>query len=240
MSVPLSRRHLFRLGGASAAALALAACAGSSEAATAATPTVPALPDNPTAAQALQALKDGNARFVAAKPGYPNQTATLRASLTDGQKPFATVIGCVDSRVPPELVFDQGLGDLLVCRNAAHVVDDAAMGSTIFGATALGIPLIVVLGHNSCGAVSAAIGAVETNTPAPDAVDSLVQAIKPAIKAAEGKPGNRNDNVERAHTELTVALLKVNKVLAPLVTAGTVQVVGAEYDLASGKVTFLG
>lgn len=265
MKKKLSRRQFLTIAGSAAAATTLAACAPQTVEVTkivevtrqvdrlitvpapTAVPTVAptaapqptAEPSQPTAAQALQLLKDGNARYAASKLARPNQSADRRASLAAGQKPFAIVFSCVDSRVPPELAFDRGLGDLFVIRTAGHVIDNAALGSIQFGVEELHIPLILVMGHEKCGAISASIETVEKNAHAPDAVDSLVQAIKPAIEKTKNLAGDKLDNTVKTHTALTVEALKANKLLAEEVKAGKLQIVGARYDLDTGVVELL-
>jgi carbonic anhydrase len=135
-----------------------------------------------TGDQALQELMNGNKRYVAAELAHPNQTAARRAEVAKGQDPFAIIVGCSDSRVPPEIIFDQGLGDLFVTRVAGNIVDDVVLGSIEYAAEHLGVPLIVVLGHKRCGAVEAAAKGGD----APVHIRSLVEAIKPAIKKAKG------------------------------------------------------
>jgi carbonic anhydrase len=144
----------------------------------------PAHSDQPSVApaEAISKLKEGNARYTGGNPQHPRQAKDRRAELTKSQHPFAVVIGCADSRVPPEIVFDQGLGDLLVNRVAGNVIDDHSLGSTEYAVDHLGTRLIVVLGHQSCGAVKAAKETIAAKGKAPGHIESLVTAIKPAVE----------------------------------------------------------
>ncbi len=232
----LSRRQF--LGVSGVATLGLLAGCGAEETIKPAATTEPV---EFNADSALQLLKDGNARFVANLTIDPNQDATRRTTTAKGQKPFATIVGCVDSRVGPEVVFDRGIGDLLVVRTAGHVIDDVAIGSIEFGAAELGIPLVLVLGHQKCGAVNATIESIETNTPAPDQIVSIVEHIKPAVEAVKAsgqEPSNLLDAVVRENTKLTVAALKAAPLLGELEAAGKVRIIGGYYSLDSGMVEF--
>ncbi len=186
--------------------------------------------------QALHQLKEGNRRYVAEEMARPNQTADRRAEVAKGQKPFAIVFGCVDSRVPPELVFDRGIGDLLVIRTAGHALDSASLNSVEFGVHELGIPLVIVLGHQTCAAVAATIVAVEKRAKPHGAVTSLVKAIKPAVQKVRGQPGDLLDNAVKANVELTVRRLMGSKILAEFIEKGKIRIVGARYDLGTGAV----
>jgi carbonic anhydrase len=191
----------------------------------------------PAGAPAWQRLLDGNARFVSGQPRHPHQDARRRAELAAGQKPFAVVIGCADSRTSPEILFDQGLGDLFVVRLAGNIVDDAALGSVEFAVAQLGARLIVVLGHEKCGAVQATVGVVNGDPVPAGHIGSIVEAIKPAAQAAKGRDGDPVENAVRENVREVVERLKVAApVLAPLVKAGELKIVGARYDLAAGKV----
>ena len=185
----------------------------------------------PADASARQRLLDGNSRFVSGQPRHPHQEVAA------GQKPFAVVIGCADSRTSPEILFDQGLGDLFVIRLAGNIVDDAALGSVEFAVAQLGARLIVVLGHEKCGAVKATVG-VLNGDPAPAGhIGSIVEAIKPAAQAAKGRAGDAVENAVRENVHEVVERLKVAApVLAPLVKTGELKIVGARYDLDNGKV----
>jgi len=226
-----NRRQFLALSGIAVAGAALGAAAP----AAAAAPTAAEKPVT-NADEALKRLMEGNVRFVSDKTIDPNQSTSRRAELAKGQKPFATILSCVDSRVPPEIVFDRGLGDLFVIRTAGQVVDKAVLGSIEFGAEELGIPLIVVMGHEKCGAVKATIEILEKGAKAPGSIDYLVEGITPAVKAVKGKSGDMLDNAVQANVDVSVAALKKSKILAHLIEEGKVKIVGARYDLDSGKV----
>jgi carbonic anhydrase len=185
---------------------------------------------------ALARLKAGNARFVSGNLSHPNQGPERRAKLTGGQHPFAIILGCADSRTSPEVVFDQGLGDLFVVRTAGNVVDDVALGSIEYAAEHLGTSLIVVLGHENCGAVKATLDGGKL----PGHLPAIVKAIRPAVKASAGQPGNALDNavLENARLE-TQRVAQSKPILRKLVEEGRVRVVAARYDLDTGKVVFL-
>lgn len=190
-----------------------------------------------SAEDALLRLREGNLRYSACKTLDPNQSEARRAEVAEGQHPFATVLGCVDSRVPPELVFDRGLGDLFVIRTAGQVIDHAVMGSIEFGALELGISLIVVLGHEKCGAVKATLEAtLHEHEAAEGSIGMLVKSIKPAIERVYGQPGDTLDNAVRANVELVVSRLKRSPVLAKRLRDGAVKIVGGRYDLDTGLV----
>ncbi|MDW8268550.1 MAG: carbonic anhydrase [Anaerolineae bacterium] len=149
------------------------------------------------------------------------------------------ILGCSDSRVPPELIFDCGLGDLFVVRTAGHGVDEAVLGSIHFGVTQLHIPLVVVLGHRRCGAVEAALAAGERGDVPGNAIGRLVESIRPAVAQVGDEAGDRLDAAVRAHVALTVKRLQADPVLAPSVAQGRLRVVGACYDLDSGWVELI-
>jgi carbonic anhydrase len=223
----ISRRDFISLSGLAMAGLTLAGCAPA-----ASTPEAAVT----TADEALQKLLEGNHRYVANKTLDPHQTEARRIEVAQGQDPFATILGCVDSRVPPEIIFDRGLGDLFVIRTAGQVIDRAVLGSIEFGAAELGIPLVLVLGHEKCGAVNATIQALETNEQAEGSIGTLVDGIKPAVEAARSQPGDLLDNAVRANVELGVARLKESPVLAGLLAQGKLTIVGGRYDLETGEV----
>lgn len=188
---------------------------------------------------ARRRLLAGNARYRQLKATHPHQSGARRRELASRQSPFATIFGCVDSRVPPEVVFDQGLGDLFVIRTAGEVIDDAVLGSIEFGIEELAIPLIVVLGHERCGAVGAAIHALESNTRAPAHIDYLVRRLRPAVERTKGRPGNHLDNAVRENARLVAATLRKSSIIAHAIEQGKAKVVAARYDLDSGRVGLL-
>jgi carbonic anhydrase len=159
--------------------------------------------------------------------------------LTQSQSPFAVVFSCIDSRVPPELVFDRGLGDIFVIRTGAQTVNDVTLGSVEFGPEETGTPLIIVLGHQRCGAVIAAIHAIQNHGHAPGHIQAVVDALKPAYNVAIHQSGDLVDNMVRAQTKLTVALLKSDPALAERVQAGELMIVGGRYSLETGRVEII-
>jgi len=203
-----------------------------------------AAPSEPTVTnpdEALARLKDGAARFTAGSVRRPDQGVTYRTALAAGQHPFALTLSCSDSRVPPEIVFDQGLGDLFVARTAGQVVDHAVLGSIQYGIAELKIPLLVVLGHEKCGAVKATVEATEKKAaPAGNDIDTLVAAIKPAVEQAEkDKAVDVVDAAVRNNVANIVAALGKEPILGAAVAAGSLRIVGARYDLDAGTVEFL-
>lgn len=186
-----------------------------------------------TADAALARLMDGNTRFVAGQLTHPDQTRQHRESLAKSQSPFAVILSCSDSRVPPELLFDAGFGSLFVVRVAGNIVDDAILGSIEYAVEHLGAPLVMVLGHERCGAVTAA-----TQPGEPEAhIKSLVQAIKPAVDAVKGQPGDLVDNAIAANVRLGVKQLGTSReILGKHLDEHKLTIVGARYDLDTGAV----
>lgn len=194
----------------------------------------------PAAGNAWLQLQTGNARFVAGKAEHPHQTVQRRTEVAAGQKPFAVIIACADSRTSPELLFDQGLGDLFVVRLAGNIVDDAALGSVEFAVASLGARLIVVLGHEKCGAVKAAVGVAAGDPPPPGHIAGIVEAIRPAVAASKDKEGDPLQNAIHENVrEVAEHVRTGSSVLAPFLKTGELTVVGAHYDLAAGKVETL-
>ena len=186
--------------------------------------------------EALKRLTEGNKRYVVGKFIRPHQTSVRRAELIDGQHPFAIVLGCSDSRIPVELVFDQGVGDLFVVRNAGNIADDVALGSIEYAAAHLHVPLLVVMGHGSCGAVNATAsgGELEGHLPV------IAAAIRPAVDKVKTQQGDLVNNAARANAVMVTEKLKSSKpVLSELVRSGKLTVVAAFYDIKSGKVEFI-
>ncbi len=184
--------------------------------------------------EALAALIEGNARFASGTSEHPRQDARRREeTLAKGQYPFAAIVGCADSRVPPELVFDQGLGDLFVVRVAGNLVDDLGLASLEYAAAHLGVPLIAVVGHSRCGAVTAATEAGE----APGRLSAIVTALGPSIERAKGVAGDLVETAARESVKSTVAALGASEpVLRPLVDRGALRIVGMFYDIERGTV----
>jgi carbonic anhydrase len=188
---------------------------------------------------ALNNLMAGNARYMQGSPIHPNQSAERQAEVAQGQHPWAAILGCIDSRVPPELVFDQGLGDLFVARTAGQVIDNVVLGSLEF-AVEEGVKLIMVLGHQSCGAVNATIQTLQTNGHAEGQIATLVEAIKPAVIEAQSQSGDLLDNAVRANVALEVEYLKSSsQIISQALGQGTIGLVGARYDLGTGAVNVI-
>lgn len=201
----------------------------------------------PTADEALERLKRGNQAFIQDEPVQIDTSHDRRLSLATGQEPFATLIGCSDSRVGPELLFGAGLGELFIVRNAGNNVDTAGLGSVEYSVAVLGVPLIVVLGHEKCGAVQAATQVVTDNAQFPGAIGQMIEPIIPAVLSAQrGSDGgdHSGDLVERSIEENVrrmVARLKTYSeptIMEPLMT-GKLKIVGAVYSLATGEVRWL-
>ncbi|WP_110317173.1 carbonic anhydrase [Mycolicibacterium moriokaense] len=186
---------------------------------------------------AWKALKEGNERFVAGKPAHPSQSIEDRARLAHSQKPTAVLFGCADSRVAAEIIFDQGLGDMFVVRTAGHVVDAAVLGSIEYAVTVLDVPLIAVLGHDSCGAVKATLAAIDDGEVPGGYVRDIVERITPSILQGRHAGLTRVDEFETRHVNDTVTQLRVrSSSIAERLAAGTVAIVGLTYHLAEGRV----
>ncbi|MBA4418474.1 MAG: carbonic anhydrase [Syntrophus sp. (in: bacteria)] len=186
--------------------------------------------------KALQKLAEGNTRFVSSKLIHPNQGEDRRIEVSKGQSPFAIIVGCSDSRIPPEILFDQGLGDLFVIRVAGNILDDIGMGSIEYAVSHLGTELVVVLGHGKCGAVSATVQGGEPHGH----IGSIVKAIAPALEKAKGLAGDLTDNTIRANVGLVAGQIRSSKpILSKMMEEGKVRVVGAYYNIESGKVEFI-
>jgi len=187
--------------------------------------------------EALARLTKGNRRWIADQLEHPRQTAKRRAQVAIKQHPFAIVLCCADSRTSPEIVFDQGLGDLFVVRVAGNIIDDHAIGSIEYGVDHLGAQLIVVLGHERCGAIEAARDTIAAGGNAPGHIQSLVRALAPAVKATKGQDA---EATARANEQLVAKeLRKTEPFLKKLVKKGTISVRAAHYDLDTGAVEFL-
>ncbi|RZQ60012.1 carbonic anhydrase [Amycolatopsis suaedae] len=239
----LRRRSLFGLTAGAAAALA----AGTAPAAAATAP--PAPPPTPdgggqstpiTADQAWRILSEGNARFVAGRQKHPHESLKWRESLVKGQHPFAVILGCADSRVPPELVFDEGLGDMFVIRSAGEVLDTSVVGSIEYAVEHLGVPLIVVLGHASCGAVSAAVDLVRGTAHLSGDISTLVRAVEPAVRATPPNPDPAAflaACVAEQARRTAVLLKERSDIVTKAIAERGVKIVSATYELTTGAVT---
>jgi len=183
--------------------------------------------------EAWRNLLEGNSRYLSGTGRHPNQSPAKRTELAKGQHPFAVILSCADSRVPPEVIFDQGLGDLFTVRVAGNVAPDDMVGSIEFAVANLGPKLIVVLGHERCGAVDAAL----KGGPAEGHLGVLLDRIKPAADAAKGQKDDPLDFAIRANVKNVVKQLEsTGPIISGFVAKGTVKIVGARYDLDTGKV----
>ena len=190
----------------------------------------------PTPQEAFELLLAGNQRFVAGTPDHPNQDAARRAEIAPGQRPFAVLFGCSDSRLAAEVIFDRGLGDLFVVRTAGHVVDTSVMGSVEFAVSQLSVPLIVVLGHDRCGAVRATIDALDSGVMPGGYLRDLVERVTPSVVSARARGTDDLDEIEAEHVRGTVRLLlERSSILAGAVRNRTCLVLGATYRLADGR-----
>ena len=197
-----------------------------------------------TPAQAWREMAEGNDRFIAGQPRHPHQDADRRAELAHIQNPIATVFGCSDSRLAAEIIFDKGLGDLFVIRNIGQVTSDSVLGSLEFAVGILGVPLLVVLGHDECGAVAAAIASQEqTPNAIPPHIAKITDAIVPSVHRVAGHEGAIDPavidaaEVGRDHLHQTITdLLEASEIMSAAVAAGKLAIVGANYKLREGRV----
>ncbi|MEW6145314.1 MAG: carbonic anhydrase [Thermodesulfobacteriota bacterium] len=197
-----------------------------------------------TSYEALKELMDGNERFIKSmKDSCVLRTPDRRMEVAEGQNPFAIILACADSRVSPEIIFDQWIGDLFVVRVAGNIVTPqnyGILGSIEYGVKALGVNLIMVLGHSRCGAVDSAIKAIKTGTAYPGSIGTIVQAIKPSVERAKSEPGDLLHNAILDNIKLGVSRISdSDPVIAPMVKEDKVKVVGGNYDLVTGEVTLV-
>lgn len=184
----------------------------------------------------LERLIQGNQRYVTSTTVCHEDWTAKRSALLENQQPFAVIVACSDSRVPPEIIFDQSLGDLFVIRVAGNVVDDFAVGSIEYGVNVLGANLVLVLGHSNCGAVNAALKGMKFDNH----IQEVVNAIQPAIAATKGESRDLLEKAIKANVKIVEEKLKSSKpLLAKLLEKGTLHITGAYYHLESGKVEFL-
>jgi carbonic anhydrase len=234
MPEQLSRRHFLEASGLGIAAV----LAGPT--ATDAVASSPSSAGKVTPSRALKLLIDGNRRWVRGNVTHPHQSVARRRVLRHEQHPFATVVSCIDSRVPPELVFDRGIGDLAVIRTGAQVLDEGVvLGSVEFTPDHLGTPLIVVMGHQRCGAVKAAIETIESGGTAPGHIQAIVDALRPAYDVAIKQRGDLVDNMVRAQTKLAVRQLRSDPLIKKFISQGKLKVVGGYYSLDTGAVSII-
>jgi carbonic anhydrase len=197
-----------------------------------------------TPAVAWQEMVRGNERFVAGEPLHPRQDVERREQVASGQAPLAALFGCSDSRLSAEIIFDKGIGDLFVIRNAGQVISESVIGSLEYAVAVLHVPLIVVLGHDQCGAVLAAIASQAADaTPLPPHITNLIAPIVPAVRRVSGTEEGAIDttavdsnDVGREHLRDTIAeLLEQSELISDAVAAGTLAIVGANYQLHVGR-----
>jgi carbonic anhydrase len=201
-------------------------------------PSAPPEPPVTSAADALAELIAGNKRFVSGRPEHGHQVSAAAAA-SGGQQPHAVVLGCIDSRVPLEAIFDQTFGSICVVRSGAHVLDRAVLGSVDFAVDKLGVPLIMVLGHKRCGAVQATVDSVRAGERPGGDIGYLVGEIAPAVLAVGPDTPGAAEAAMRAHVTRTVRRLRAGAGVAGAIAAGRVEVVGAAYDLDTGWVDLL-
>ncbi len=232
--VGIGRRDLMKFGAAAALALATAS----------ASPAARAAEGAPTALspqEALAQLKSGNERFVSHPELCTVDLAQSRSAVAGHQAPWATIVACADSRVPPELIFGgHGVGELFVSRDAGNLVDVGTLGTIEYGAAVLGSPLVVILAHTACGAVKAACDIVTKNATYPGVIGRMIEPIVPAALAVRNQPGDFANNAAKESAKRTAANLPtVSKIVSDAVSAGKVKIVAAIYDLETGVVTYL-
>ncbi|MBD2434511.1 MULTISPECIES: carbonic anhydrase [Fischerella] len=184
---------------------------------------------------ALQKLMEGNQRFVQHQPQYPDQSQARLQEVAQAQHPFATILSCADSRVPAEIIFDQGIGDIFDVRIAGNIATPEAIGSIEYAVALLNTPLLMVLGHERCGAVTAAV----QNELLPGEISTFVKAIKPVVAKVKYKPGDTVDNAVIANVHYQIQRLKRSPLLSELLESGKLKIVGGRYDLDTGNVSII-
>ncbi|MEH2084913.1 MAG: carbonic anhydrase [Nostoc sp.] len=229
--INLSRRSLFKFGAGAIGTGVLTAGLSSNLLAAEKKPAE----EDITPDKALQELLDGNERFAKRKRRNPDQSYSRLVEVAKGQKPFASILGCADSRVPSEIVFDQGLGDLFVCRIAGNIATTQQIGSLEFGSLVLGTKVIMVVGHERCGAVQAAI----KGAPVPGNIGSLLEAIKPSVESSKDKSGDMVETVCKANILAQIKRLQSSSVLSELIKAEKLKIVGGYYDLDTGEISLV-
>ncbi len=228
----INRRQLLHLGAISTAGFLFPSLVGRSQAEAATLPTKDLLTDPDSA---LQALLAGNRRFSQHHPTYPHQTQASLQAVAQAQHPFATVLSCADSRVPVELLFDQGVGDIFDVRVAGNIVTPEVMGSLEYAIELLETPILMVLGHERCGAVTAAV----QNGPLPGEIGTFVQAILPAVEQSKGQPGDPVDNAVAQNVKYQLEQIKRSDLVSHRLKAGSLKLVGSRYDLDTGTVEMI-
>lgn len=227
----LSRRNLLKFGAGVVGTGALTAGLGSKLV----FPDQAVAQEDMTPDQALQSLMEGNQRFVKGKRENPRQNMARLTEVAKGQKPFASILGCADSRFPSEIIFDQGFGDLFICRVAGNLATPEEIGSLEFGSLVLGSKVIMVIGHEKCGAVDATIKGAQV----PGQIASLLDAIKPAVERSSNQTGDQLENAVKANVLYQIEKLKASPVISQLIEEDKLKVVGGYYDLDTGAVTMV-
>src|SRR6266849_6377553 len=192
-------------------------------------------PPTMSTADALKLLLEGNQRFVAGKLMHPNQTVARRVEMAKGQYPFAAVLACSDSRTPPEIIFDRGLGDIFVVRVAGNVADQVVIESLDYSVKHLGVRLVMILGHNRCGAVTAAVAGHEEEGD----VGPMLTELRPAVEASKSMAGDPVENAVRENVKLVIKNIATSEELSAMVKSGELKVVGGIYDLDTGKIEMM-
>lgn len=195
----------------------------------------PNLPESLNPDAALQKLMEGNQRFIQHQPQYPDQSALRLQEVAQAQHPFATILSCADSRVPAEIVFDQGIGDIFDVRIAGNIATSEAIGSIEYAVVLLGSPLLMVMGHERCGAVTAAV----QNQSLLGEIGTFVKAIKPAVEKVKDQSGDAVENAVVANVQYQLERLKRSQLLTEQVRSGKLKIVGGRYDLDTGKVSII-
>lgn len=237
------RRKMLTAMTGGAALTVLSGCTASAKGAASAQATAPAFgaaPDSVTPDQALALLEQGNAAFLRGENQSPATDAQRRLEIAQTQRPFAAYVSCSDSRVPPEVLFGRGLGELFIIRNAGNTVDTVALGSIEYAVAVLKVPLVVVMGHERCGAVAAATEVVTDNATFPGQIGRMIEPIIPAVLSARNQSGDLLDNSVRANVRRQTDYLRnqTDPIMMNPLQAGEVKVVGAYYDLDTGVVDF--
>lgn len=228
----LSRRNLLKFGAGVVGTGAITAGLGSKLV----FPDQAVAKDDMTPDQALQQLMEGNQRFITGKRQNPHQDMARLRAVAKTQKPFAAILSCADSRVPSEIVFDQGFGDLFICRVAGNIATPEEIGSLEFSSLLLGSKVIMVMGHKRCGAVDATIKGAQV----PGQIASLLDAIRPAVGKAKNQAGDQLENTVKANVLMQVEKLKSSPVISQLIQEEKLKIVGGYYDLDTGAVTMVG
>jgi carbonic anhydrase len=227
-SAYLSRRHLLKFSAGVVGTGVLTAGLGSKLI----SPEPAVAQNDMTPAQALQRLMDGNQRFANGKVENPRRDRARLAEVAKTQTPFAAILSCADSRVPSEMIFDQGFGDLFICRVAGNIATPEEIGSLEFGTLVLGAKVIMVMGHKRCGAVDATIKGAQV----PGRIATLLDAIKPSLNNLDSQTGDQLENATKANVLYQIEKLKSSPVISQLIQEGKLKIAGGYYDLDTGSV----